>query len=146
MSQDNEQIVFFSPDSEQFRDVLRLRYEMLNKPYGMAEQIEPTPADRNPRAMHLGLIDEQGGLEGTLRVVPSDNAYLLERLAAAHPGSGVGRKLVETAEQIARDNGAMRLETNAATDAAIAFFTHLGFHAIATETSSANNRNMVKDL
>ena len=112
----------------------------------MKEQTEPTPADRNPDALHLGVLDESGGLEGTLRVVPHEGAYLLERLAAAHLRQGVGRKLVEAAEQIARNKGAERLEATAATDDAVAFFTALGFHAVATEANAANVRNMIKDL
>ncbi|GLS19987.1 acetyltransferase [Labrys miyagiensis] len=83
------------------------------------------------RAGRVHVIGEGGQILGLLVLLPEPDAMLLDNVAVdpAHRGSGVGRALLQWAEQTALDAGysAIRLYTNEAMTENISLYSRIGY-------------------
>jgi len=83
------------------------------------------------QAGHVHVIDDGSAIQGILVLLPEPDAMLLDNVAVlpARHGTGLGRRLLEFAEQAAWDAGyrAIRLYTNAAMTENIALYTRIGY-------------------
>lgn len=81
------------------------------------------------RRVHV--IEYQGEVRGVLVLIPEEDAMLLDNIAIApeYQGSGLGRKLLEFAEQEAAGAGyrTLRLYTNEAMVENVALYLRMGF-------------------
>ncbi len=121
-------ITIRSPHASEFPLVLRLRYEVLDKPLGLPEKTILGNSDQNPLAIHRAGFDGNR-LVCTVRLDPyGEDAYLVRRMATdpGHQGKGVGARVLSSAEQEARSRGAHKIILHARIGA-IAFYKKLGY-------------------
>jgi GNAT superfamily N-acetyltransferase len=77
------------------------------------------------------VIDDGGAVQGLLVLIPEEEAMLLDNVAVAPAaqGLGLGRAMLEFAEQAARDAGfrSIRLYTNEVMTENIALYSRIGY-------------------
>ena len=81
-------------------------------------------------AVHVGLVDADGALAAYARVYPEEDApgvWRIGRVLAVHRGEGLGRCVMELAEDAARARGATLLRMDSQRQAA-GFYAKLGWH------------------
>ena len=109
-----------------FKEVFALREEVLRKPMGLSLYNEDTSADI-PDDTFVALSD--GKVIGcVLCKVAKEKVIKLRQMAVADhwQGKGVGKMLIENAENNARENGFEKIELHARQNA-IAFYEKLGY-------------------
>ena len=88
------------------------------------------------------VVERDGAVQGLLVLIPGDDAMLLDNLAVAPAaqGSGLGRRMLEFAEQSAREAGyrAIRLYTNEAMTENIGLYSRIGY----AETHRAEEKGL----
>ncbi len=93
-------------------------------------------------AARVHVLERQGVIQGVLVLIPEQNAMLLDNVAVASRarGSGVGRQLLEFAEQAAAEAGyrSIRLYTNEAMTENITLYTRIGY----VETHRATEKGL----
>jgi GNAT superfamily N-acetyltransferase len=102
---------------------------------------EPLPMtadyERAVVAPMIDLHEVNGGLQALFETIPAEDHLLIETLAVHpdHQGNGLGQMLLGHANDLARDLGCreIRLYTNAAFAANIAFYANRGFSEYARE-------------
>ncbi|OJJ74459.1 hypothetical protein ASPBRDRAFT_39579 [Aspergillus brasiliensis CBS 101740] len=86
------------------------------------------------------VIEHDGGIKGTVMLVPREDAMIVDNLAVAQSarGTGLGRKLLEFADESARLAGyqTLQLHTNETMVENIAIYTRMGY----VETHRADNK------
>ncbi len=121
------EIEFATPE---YDDAVRLRYEVLRKPLGLEYTPEQLAAEYNNH--HLAAYSNNGQLLGYLNLTPSDGGVIKMRQVAVEPqaqGMGVGKKLVEASEVLARKIGYQNMVLHAR-ETAVAFYEKLGYHKV----------------
>jgi ribosomal protein S18 acetylase RimI-like enzyme len=118
-------------DSSAVRALVRAAYSHYVARIGR----EPGPMgddyDALIRAGRVHLIREEGKILGLLVLLPEPDAMLLDNVAVdpSYQGSGVGRALLQWAEQAALDAGysSIRLYTNEAMTENISLYSRIGY-------------------
>ncbi|RAH60220.1 acyl-CoA N-acyltransferase [Aspergillus piperis CBS 112811] len=86
------------------------------------------------------VIERDGEIKGTVMLVPQESSLIVDNLAVAQSarGTGLGRKLLEFADESARLAGyrALQLHTNETMVENIAIYTRMGY----AETHRADNK------
>ncbi|MBX2889818.1 MAG: GNAT family N-acetyltransferase [Saprospiraceae bacterium] len=121
------QIEFATPE---YDEAVRLRYEVLRRPLGLEFTPEQLAAEYSD--IHLAAYDTSGQLVGYLCLTPLDKSKVKMRQVAVHPdwqGKGVGRKLVEASETLARHSGFKTMLLHAR-DVAVPFYLRLDYHTV----------------
>lgn len=121
------QIEFATPE---YDEAVRLRYEVLRRPLGLEFTPEQLAAEYSD--IHLAAYDTSGQLIGYLCLTPLDESNVKMRQVAVHPdwqGKGVGRKLVEASETLARHSGFKTMLLHAR-DVAVPFYLRLDYHTV----------------
>src|SRR5262249_35924577 len=112
--------------SAEYKTALALRDEVLRKPLGLQFSAEELEQERE----HFHLVcHADGQLMGCLVLVPQEQDIIKMLQVAIAPtaqGQGIGRGLVQFAENFARDHG-YSLMTLHARDTAIPFYEKLGY-------------------
>jgi predicted GNAT family N-acyltransferase len=112
--------------TKQYKQMVDLRYHILRKPLGMSFTQEELDDEKNN--IHLGCFDDDK-LEGCCMLVPVDNATIqLRQMAviAGLQGKGIGKVLMQFAENISRDLGYKKIIMHAR-KTAIGFYEKLGY-------------------
>ena len=118
--------------SKEYKQMVDLRYTMLRKPLGLTFSEEELDAEKNN--IHLGCFDDDK-LEGCCMLVPKDdNTVQLRQMAVVSglQGKGIGRVLMQFAENIARDRGFRKLIMHAR-KTAMGFYEKLGYQKTGNE-------------
>lgn len=121
------EIEFATPE---YDDAVRLRYEVLRKPLGLEYKPEQLAAEYDNH--HLAAYTNNGQLLGYLNLTPSDDGVIKMRQVAVEQqaqGMGVGKKLVETSEVLARKLG-FKVMVLHARETAVAFYEKLGYQKV----------------
>lgn len=121
------QIEFATPE---YDEAVRLRYEVLRRPLGLEFTPEQLAAEYSD--IHLAAYDPSGQLIGYLCLTPLDESKVKMRQVAVHPdwqGKGVGRKLVEASETLARHSGFKTMLLHAR-DIAVPFYLRLDYRTV----------------
>lgn len=121
------EINFATPE---FDDAVRLRYEVLRKPLGLEYTPEQLAAEYDN--YHLAAYANNGQLLGYLNLTPLEGVAIKMRQVAVAPhaqGMGVGRKLVEASEDLARRLGYQAMVLHAR-ETAVAFYEKLGYKVV----------------
>jgi GNAT superfamily N-acetyltransferase len=116
-------------NSAEYAAALTLREEVLRKPLGLTLNDESLAQERD--YFHL-VCHADGELVACLVLNPHEGGDIRMRQVAVKPhlqGQGIGRKLVEFAEQFAREHG-FTLMTLHARETAFPFYEKLGYEYI----------------
>lgn len=111
---------------EGYDQLVQLRREVLRLPLGLDFTPEQLAAEKDE--IHLGLF-EGDDLVACLQLVLKEPGKVKMRQVAVHPkrqGMGLGRKLVEASEQLARERGWTEIELHAR-ETAVPFYLSLGY-------------------
>lgn len=121
------EIEFATPE---YDDAVRLRYEVLRKPLGLEYTPEQLAAEYDNH--HLVAYANNGQLLGYLNLTPSEGGVIKMRQVAVAPqaqGMGVGKKLVEASEVLARRLGYQTMVLHAR-ETAVAFYEKLNYKSV----------------
>lgn len=117
-----------APRHEEMRQVLKLRYQVLDAPVGRPEKTIVGEADKHPLTINRVVV-VKGKIVATVRFEPYEDGNYLVRRMATHPdvrGQGYGRQVLEAAESVAFERGARKI-TLYAREGAIGFYAKMGY-------------------
>lgn len=118
--------------SKEYKQMVDLRYNMLRKPLGLTFSEEELEGELDN--ILIGCFDDDK-LEGCCMLVPKDNQTVQLRQMAVISGlqgKGIGRVLMQFAENIARDRSYKKLIMHAR-KTAIGFYEKLGYKKTGNE-------------
>lgn len=114
--------------SSRYKELLDLRYKILLQPLGL--KFLDSYHEEEANFLHIGCIDNSTNeLIGGLILVPIDNDEIRVMQVAVdvvHQGEGIGRKLIEYAESVAKEIGYTRIVMHAMLSV-VGFYEKLGF-------------------
>ena len=114
--------------SSRYKELLDLRYKILLQPLGL--KFLDSYREEEANFLHIGCIDNSTDeLIGGLILVPIDNDEIRVMQVAVdvvHQGEGIGRKLIEYAESVAKEIGYTRIVMHAMLSV-VGFYEKLGF-------------------
>lgn len=114
--------------SGRYKELLDLRYKILLQPLGL--KFLDSFREEEANFLHIGCVENSTGeLIGGLILAPIDNEEIRVMQVAVdvvHQGEGVGRKLIEYAESVAKEIGYERLVMHAMLSV-VGFYEKLGF-------------------
>jgi len=118
--------------TKQYKQMIDLRYHILRKPLGLSFTQEELEEEKNN--IHIGCFDDDR-LEGCCMLVPVDKATVQLRQMAVISGlqgKGIGKVLMQFAENISRDLGYKKIVMHAR-KTAIGFYEKLGYTICGSE-------------
>ncbi len=138
-----------TPDDERFKQVLKLRYELLDVPVGAPEINEPSDNDRNPENMHM-IVSYSDQVVSAVRVDKVDDAeFVVRRMVTApeYQRRGIGRAIMRLVEMNVRHRDGKRIRLNS-TPEAIPFYHALGYEDTGdgVEWAGVYHTEMIKDI
>lgn len=114
--------------SGRYKELLDLRYKILLQPLGL--KFLDSYREEEANFLHIGCIENSTGeLIGGLVLVPIDADEIRVMQVAVdvvHQGEGIGRKLIEYAESVAKSIGYERIVMHAMLSV-VGFYEKLGF-------------------
>jgi ribosomal protein S18 acetylase RimI-like enzyme len=116
----------------EYNQMIKLRDEILRKPLGLSFSQEELLQEKDQ--ILIGAFDEEKMLGCCMLVNEGEGTVRLRQMAVNNnlQGKGIGRALMNFAENIARDQGYKKL-TMHARKTAIGFYEHLGYQISSTE-------------
>ncbi len=140
-------IIIIEHGSKEYRKMIDLRLHLLRKPLGMSFTEKELEEEKNN--ILIGCFDDDK-LEGCCMLVPKDKYMVQLRQMAVISGlqgKGIGRVLMQFAENIARDRGYKKLMMHAR-KTAIGFYEKLGYKKAGNEFMEVTipHYEMEKDL
>lgn len=118
--------------TKEYRQMIDLRYQMLRKPLGLSFKEEELQDEKN--YILIGCFDDDK-LEGCCMLVPLNNETVQLRQMAVTSGlqgKGIGRVLMQFAENIGRDRGFKKIIMHARKTAA-GFYEKIGYSKAGNE-------------
>jgi len=118
--------------SPEYKQMLQLRYNILRKPLGL--EFDTKELEREHNDILLGCFDD-GKLEGCCLLTQSGHKEVRLRQMAVISGlqgKGIGKALIQFAENIARDRGFTTICMHAR-KSAMGFYEKLGYHKVGDE-------------
>ncbi len=112
--------------SKEYKQMVDLRYQLLRKPLGLSFMEEDLEHEKNN--IHIGCFDDDR-IEGCCMLVPLNNTTVQLRQMAVISGlqgKGIGRVLMQFAENISRDRGYKKIIMHAR-KTAMGFYEKLGY-------------------
>lgn len=128
---------------EEFKAYYGLRYQVLREPWGHPKGTEKD--DYEPISEHFMAVNERGDVAGVAKLYEkTDGVGHISHLAIGpeHQNKGVGRLLVQTIEQRARERGFKTIGTMARVTAT-AYFERFGFHIAGIPTPHLGTTHLV---
>lgn len=134
-------------NSPAYHQMVELRYQVLRKPLGLNFTKEDLEGENN--FTHIGCFDDDK-LEGCCMLTPAgEQTVRLRQMAVSDglQGKGIGRVLMNFAENVAKDLGNKKL-TMHARKTAVGFYEKLGYKICSDEFEEVNIPHYVmeKDL
>ena len=135
--------------SSRYKELLDLRYKILLQPLGL--KFLDSYREEEASFLHIGCVENSTDeLIGGLILVPVNNEEIRVMQVAIdtiHQGEGIGKKLVEHAENIAKEIGYEKLVMHAMLSV-VGFYEKLGFKQDSDlfEEKGISFVRMVKDL
>jgi predicted GNAT family N-acyltransferase len=134
-------------NSAEYQQMVELRYRILRKPLGLTFTKEDL--DKESNFTHIGCFDEDK-LEGCCMLTPeAEHTVRLRQMAVNDglQGKGIGRVLMNFAENVAKDLGNKKL-TMHARKTALGFYEKLGYTICSDEFEEVNisHYKMEKEL
>ena len=112
--------------SVEYRQMVKLRDDMLRKPLGLG--FTPQELDKEKDNMLIGAFEDEDMLGCCMLVEENPETVRLRQMAVLNDlqGKGIGRAMMQFAENIARDRGFKRI-TMHARKSATGFYEKLGY-------------------
>lgn len=135
--------------STRYQELLDLRYKILLEPLGL--KFLDSYREEEANFLHIGCIENSTGeLIGGLILAPIDNEEIRVMQVAVdtvHQGEGIGKKLIEHAESVAKEIGYERIVMHAMLSV-VSFYEKLGFtqNSSLFEEKGISFIRMVKNL
>lgn len=116
----------------EYQQMIKLRDDILRKPLGLSFSQEELLQEKDQ--ILIGAFDDDKMLGCCMLVNEGDGVVRLRQMAVNNnlQGKGIGRALMNFAENIARDQGFKRL-TMHARKTAVGFYEHLGYQISSEE-------------
>lgn len=116
----------------EYQQMIKLRDDILRKPLGLSFSQEELLQEKDQ--ILIGAFDDDKMLGCCMLVSEGDGVVRLRQMAVNNnlQGKGIGRALMNFAENIARDQGFKRL-TMHARKTAVGFYEHLGYQICSDE-------------
>jgi ribosomal protein S18 acetylase RimI-like enzyme len=118
--------------SREYQQMVQLRNDILRRPLGL--QFTPEELEKEKEEILIGAFEEEKML-GCCMLIKQDPATVrLRQMAVLNnlQGKGIGRALMQFAENIARDRGFQKI-TMHARKTAVGFYEKLGYRACGQE-------------
>lgn len=112
--------------SREYQQMVHLRNEILRRPLGL--QFTPDELEREKEEILIGAFEEEKMLGCCMLIKEAPNSVRLRQMAVLNnlQGKGIGRALMQFAENIARDRGFHKI-TMHARKTAVGFYEKLGY-------------------
>lgn len=133
--------------SKEYKQMVEMRNQILRKPLGLS--FDPAELEREKEDILIGAYEDDEMLGCCLLTVVDAQTVRLRQMAVKTglQGKGIGRVLMQFAENLARDRGHTKLVMHAR-DTAIGFYEKLGYKVTGKqfEEVSLPHHMMEKDL
>ena len=118
--------------TKEYKQVLKLRDEILRKPLGLNFSEEELEKEKNN--MHMAAYEDDQMLGCCMLVEEDPGTVRLRQMAVVNDvqGKGIGRALMQFAENLARDRGYKRITMHARKNA-IGFYEKMGYKKFGDE-------------
>jgi predicted GNAT family N-acyltransferase len=116
----------------EYHQMVELRYQILRKPLGLIFSVDDLEQEK--KDILMGCFDDEK-LEGCCLLTPAgEKALRLRQMAVSIglQGKGIGRVLMNFAENVARDSGCQKISMHARY-AALGFYEKLGYKICSDE-------------
>ena len=136
-------------DDEQFKQVLRLRYELLDMPVGAPEISVPSENDNNPKNSNFVAIDSKQVVSAARLDRVTDTEFVVRRMVTSpeYQRKGIGRSIMLLMELFAKESSGELIRLNS-TPYALPFYRSLGYHIAGNSVDWAGVRHpeMIKTI
>ncbi len=118
--------------TDDYQQILALRNEVLRKPLGL--QFSDNELQQEKGHMHMGAYEDGRMLGCCMLVEEGEKTVRLRQMAVVNDkqGAGIGRALMQFAENLARDRGYKRLTMHARKNA-LGFYEKMGYKKVGDE-------------
>lgn len=118
--------------TSEYRQMIKLRDEILRKPLGLSFSNEEL--DEETGNLHIAAYEDDQMLGCCMLVEEEPQTVRLRQMAVINDlqGKGVGRALMQFAENLARDRGYKKITMHARKNA-LGFYEKMGYRKIGTE-------------
>ena len=118
--------------SREYQQMVQLRNEILRKPLGL--EFTPEELEKEKDEILIGAFEEEKMLGCCMLIKVDKNTVRLRQMAVLNnlQGKGIGRALMQFAENIARDRGFRNIIMHARASA-IGFYEKLGYQVSGNE-------------
>jgi GNAT superfamily N-acetyltransferase len=118
--------------SREYQQMVHLRNEILRRPLGL--QFTPEELEKEKEEILIGAFEEEKMLGCCMLIMEAPNSVRLRQMAVLNnlQGKGIGRALMQFAENIARDRGFQKI-TMHARKTAVGFYEKLGYRTSGQE-------------
>ena len=112
--------------SREYQQMVQLRNDILRRPLGL--QFTPDELEKEKEEILIGAFEEEKMLGCCMLIKEAPASVRLRQMAVLNnlQGKGIGRALMQFAENIARDRGFRKITMHARTSA-IGFYEKLGY-------------------
>ena len=118
--------------SREYQQMVHLRNEILRRPLGL--QFTPEELEKEKEEILIGAFEEEKMLGCCMLIMEAPASVRLRQMAVLNnlQGKGIGRALMQFAENIARDRGFQKI-TMHARKTAVGFYEKLGYQVSGQE-------------
>ncbi|HEY1022975.1 MAG TPA: GNAT family N-acetyltransferase [Flavisolibacter sp.] len=118
--------------TKEYKQMLKLRNDILRKPLGL--HFTEEELEKEKHHMHMAAFEDEQMLGCCMLVEEGPETVRLRQMAVVNDvqGKGIGRALMQFAENLARDRGYKRI-TMHARKAAVGFYEKMGYRQIGDE-------------
>ena len=112
--------------SDEYRQMVKLREDILRKPLGLS--LSPDELENEKDNMLIGAFEDEDMLGCCMLVEESPDTVRLRQMAVLNDlqGKGIGRALMNFAENLARDRGYKKLSMHARKNV-VGFYEKMGY-------------------
>jgi predicted GNAT family N-acyltransferase len=116
----------------EYGQMVKLRYDILRKPLGLSFTDEELEKEKNN--LHIVAYEDERMLGCCMLIEEEPQTVRLRQMAVMNDlqGKGIGKALMQFAENLARDRGYKRITMHARKDAS-GFYEKMGYKRIGTE-------------
>jgi ribosomal protein S18 acetylase RimI-like enzyme len=118
--------------SREYQQMVQLRNDILRRPLGL--QFTPDELEKEKEEILIGAFEEEKMLGCCMLIKEEPSSVRLRQMAVLNnlQGKGIGRALMQFAENIARDRGFQKI-TMHARKTAVGFYEKLGYNVCGQE-------------
>ncbi|HVE61599.1 MAG TPA: GNAT family N-acetyltransferase [Chitinophagaceae bacterium] len=119
-------------NTQQYKDMIQLRDEILRKPLGLT--FSPEELEKEKENLLIGAYEDDIMLGCCMLVEVAPDTVRLRQMAVLNDlqGKGIGKALMNFAENLARDRGYKKITMHARKNS-VGFYEKMGYKLIGTE-------------